>query len=417
MGRIIILGAGNMGSYIASNLAAEYDITVIDYNQANLDRIINTNIKKIKADLSNLSIVENEVKNFDLVVSALPESFGYSALKAVIKAGKNVVDISFWAQNSSRLSGIEKLARKNKVTAFIDCGIAPGFSNGIVAFFDNLLKGKTKNASIYVGGIPKDRKRGFFAPWSIPGLIEEYQRKALIVRNKRTKKVQALSITERLSFSQVGELEGAITDGLRTLPLNLKHLKNMSEFTLRYPGHFSQMKILGELGYFSEDEISTGKDKVTAYDVSQLLLKRVRDKPKYEEVLKGLGFYDKSSEHDCVNKKVSPKGIAAAVLSNLWKMRPEDKDVLVMRVQADDEKTRYTADVYAEHDGKISAMALTTGGMAALAARAVITKKFDAIGVFPLERAVKEKPNILNYFINGLQRFGVSYSQRESKLS
>ncbi|MBM3199471.1 hypothetical protein FJZ53_00945 [Candidatus Woesearchaeota archaeon] len=416
MAKIIILGAGNMGAYIAPNLATEHDVTIADYSQNVLDRITDAKIKKVQSDLSKPENVTKLATGADIVVSALPEAFGYNAVKSVIVSGKNVVDISFWEQTEPKLAELDSLAKKKKVTAFIDCGIAPGFSNGLVAFFDSLLKGKTKNASIYVGGIPKNKERGFFAPWSIAGLIEEYQRQALCVRNKKPKRVKALSTVEKISFHQVGELEGGITDGLRTLPFNLKHVSNMSEFTLRYAGHFSQMKLLSEIGYFKQEEIKLGKDKATAYDVSQFLLKKIKNKSDYEIALKDAGFYEQSFFYECANKKISPRKVAADVLSKRWKMSPEDRDVLVMRVEADDGNTKYSSDIYGEHDGKNSAMALTTGGMAALATRLILTKGFEDKGVFPLERAVKEKPEIINYFKDGLRNLGVSCSQQESKI-
>lgn len=416
MGKIAVLGAGNMGHYIASNLADGHDVTVMDYYQSNLDRITKSNIRKVKADLSDSKTVGKEVADFDIVVSALLESFGYSALEAVIKSGKNAVDISFWEQDKARLLKIEALAKKNNVTAFIDCGIAPGLSNGLVAFFDSLLEGKTRNASIYVGGIPKERGRGFFAPWSIAGLIEEYQRQALCVRNGNPERVQALSIIEKISFPHAGELEAAITDGLRTLPANLRRIGNMAEFTLRYPGHFHQMKLLGNLGYFSNDAVNAGKNRITAYGLSQMLLKKITEgKAEYEEVLAKLGLYGKTY-YNCTDKRISPRKVAADVLSRTWKMAIDDRDILVMRVQADDGKTRYAADVYAEHDGVSSAMALTTGGMAALATRVILTGKFGAKGVFPLEKVIKEKPGLLQYFIEGLQKERVSYSQYKLEL-
>lgn len=266
-------------------------------------------------------------------------------------------------------------------------------------------------------GYPR-KGRGFFAPWSISGLIEEYQRKALCIINGDTERVQALSIIEKISFPHAGELEAAITDGLRTLPANLRRINNMAEFTLRYPGHFHQMKLLGNLGYFSNGAVGVGKDRITAHGLSQMLLKKITEgRAEYEEALSRLGFHDKTCEYDCVKKRISPRKVAADVLSKAWKMAVDDRDILVMRVQADDGRIRHVADVYAEHDGVSSAMALTTGGMAALAARAMLAGKFLAKGVFPLEKVVKEKPELLQYFIEGLQRAEVSYSQYRSELS
>lgn len=412
MKKIVVLGAGNMGAYIASNLAEEYEVTLVDHSEKVLGKVTNESITKLQVDLSISETVISIIRDFDFVISALPEAFGYEALTAVIKAGKDVVDISFWEQSRDRLTEIDKLAREKKVTAFIDCGIAPGFGSAILAYFDNKLDGNTKNIKVYVGGIPKDRSRGFFAPWSIEGLIEEYQREALYVKDGTAEKIPALSIREQLHFPKVGDLEAAITDGLRSIVYNLNHVTNMAEFTLRYPGHFDQMNSLRDIGFFDAEELDVGSKTISPYGLSQILLQEPEvEKQKHETALKELGFFDEVTKYTSKENHISPRKVAVSVLSKKWAMKSDDRDVLVLRISADDEVTGYTADVYAEHDGINSAMAKTTGGMAALAARTIMTGKFGKHGVFPIENVIKAEPELMAYFIDGLQKLGVKYSQ------
>jgi saccharopine dehydrogenase-like NADP-dependent oxidoreductase len=417
MKNIVVLGAGNMGAYIASNLAGEYKVTIVDNSEISLAKVTNDNINKLQADLSKPETIISVVKDFDFVISALPEAFGYEALTSVIKAGKDVVDISFWEQSKYRLSEIDRLAKNFGITAFIDCGIAPGFGSAILADFNNKLNGNTKKVKIYVGGIPKDRSRGFFSSWSIAGLIEEYQREALCVKDGVLEKIPALSIKEDLQFPEIGGLKAAITDGLRSIAFNLGHVPNMAEFTLRYPGHFDQMNLLGKIGLFNAEYLDVGSEKITPYGLSQILLPEpVEEKQKYEIVLDELGFLDEITQYSCKENHISPREIAVSVLSKKWAMKPDDRDILVLRIQADDRKTRYTADIYAEHDGTNSAMALTTGGMAALAAQAIMTGKFGENGVFPMEKVIKTKPVLMPYFIEGMQRLGVVYTERRAEI-
>jgi saccharopine dehydrogenase-like NADP-dependent oxidoreductase len=301
---------------------------------------------------------------------------------------------------------------------FIDCGIAPGFGSAVLAYFDHKLDGRTRNVKIYVGGIPKDRNRDFFAPWSIAGLIEEYQRDALYVKNGSAKRISALSIREDLDFPGVGDLDAAITDGLRSIVYNLKHVTNMAEFTLRYPGHFDLMNQLGIIGFFDMKELDVGYKTITPYGLSQILLQNLGNvKQNYEKALKELGFYDNATKYYCMENHISPRKVAVSVLSKKWAMKPDDRDILVLRISADDGKRKFNGDVYAEHDGFNSAMALTTGGMAALAARTIITGKFVKKGVFPLEKVIKAEPGLMEYFIEGMQRLGVKYSERRSELT
>ncbi len=63
-------------------------------------------------------------------MSAVPGLLGYRTLQAVLDAGKNVVDIAFFPENPLAL---DDLARSKRVTAIVDCGVAPGMSNLLVA--------------------------------------------------------------------------------------------------------------------------------------------------------------------------------------------------------------------------------------------------------------------------------------------
>ncbi|MHA2230270.1 MAG: saccharopine dehydrogenase NADP-binding domain-containing protein, partial [Candidatus Thorarchaeota archaeon] len=107
----------------------------------------------ICADLSNSNTIKDIVKDFDLVIGALPWSIGYKALEAVIEAGKNMVDISFFGEDAL---GLDELAKENGVTAVVDCRVAPGSSNIILGYIDSILD-RTESFLCYVGGLPADR--------------------------------------------------------------------------------------------------------------------------------------------------------------------------------------------------------------------------------------------------------------------
>ena len=66
---------------------------------------------------------QNWLNTFDIVVTAVPGFMGYRTLEAVIKAGKDVVDISFFPEDALQL---DEVAKAKNVTAITDCGVAPG---------------------------------------------------------------------------------------------------------------------------------------------------------------------------------------------------------------------------------------------------------------------------------------------------
>ncbi|HMI77424.1 MAG TPA: saccharopine dehydrogenase NADP-binding domain-containing protein, partial [Ferruginibacter sp.] len=126
--QIAILGAGMVGRAMAIDLAANYKVISFDVSDRSLEMLTQKNnaVKTIKTDLSDYENYSSLLNGFDLVISAVPGFMGYKTLEAIIKAKKDVVDISFFPENALEL---DALAKENNVTAIVDCGVAPGMSN------------------------------------------------------------------------------------------------------------------------------------------------------------------------------------------------------------------------------------------------------------------------------------------------
>ena len=106
MSKIIILGSGLVGGVIAKDLANNHDITAVDISQKNLN--LPPNIKTICLDITNKQLLQNTIKDFDIVVGAVPGFLGFEMMKSVIEAGKNIVDISFFPEDPFELDDISK---------------------------------------------------------------------------------------------------------------------------------------------------------------------------------------------------------------------------------------------------------------------------------------------------------------------
>ena len=94
MANIIILGAGLVGGVMAKDLAKKHNVTSVDICKKNLKKL--KNISTICADISDRKTLQKIIKDYDLVVGAVPGFMGYKVMKDVIEQGKNIVDISFW---------------------------------------------------------------------------------------------------------------------------------------------------------------------------------------------------------------------------------------------------------------------------------------------------------------------------------
>ena len=347
--KIIVLGAGLVGNVIARDLAEDSNnqVSIVDINQETLDKLTsNYDLNGICADLSNPNIISDLVKDFDLVIGALPGFMGYQALKTIIEAGKNVVDISFFGEDPFSL---HELAKEKGVTAVVDCGIAPGLSNIVLGYIDSILE-ETLSFLCFVGGLPVERDWPFEykAPFSPVDVIEEYVRLARYVEDSEIVVKPALSEPELIDFPEVGTLEVFNTDGLRSL-LRTMNIPFMKEKTLRYPGHIEIMKIFRETGFFSNEAVKVnGKD-------------------------------------------IIPLDITSKLLFDKWKLNEGDEDLTVLRISIEGikegKKVRYSYDMLDRYDkmNGIISMARTTGYTCTAVARQIIQGNFTRKGICPPE--------------------------------
>ncbi len=367
--QIAILGAGMVGRAMAIDLQQKYSVTSFDVSEQSLDILSKKNklIKTVKSDLSNFENYPTLLQNFDYVICAVPGFMGYNALQAIINAGKNVVDISFFPEDALTL---DNLAKQKNVTAIVDCGVAPGMSNLILGYHNANMT--ITNFECMVGGLPKKRVKPFEykAPFSPIDVLEEYTRPARYVENSCIISKPALSDAELLNFEPVGTLESFNTDGLRSILFTMGHIPNMKEKTLRYPGHIDLMKGLIAAGFLSTEKIN------------------------------GLA--------------TTPMEFTSKLLFNQWKLGEEEPEFTLMQINISDKTKTITYNLYDEYDAttKTSSMSRTTGYTATAALNMLIDDHFKEKGVFPPELVGKYE-NCFNYMLGYLKERNVLYTKSE----
>jgi len=241
--RVLILGAGNIGTVVAYDLAKDFEVTVVDVSDSALSTVKGF-AEPLKFDVTQREKLQELMRRYELVIDTLPGKFGLYILKSAINAGRDIVDVSFMPENPLELQA--------DITAVVDAGFAPGLSNILLGHIYKEL-GELEKALIRVGGLPQDPEPPLYytSTWSPEDLLEEYTRKARIVKDGKIVEIDPLS--------QIGKahLAGYVfeefpSDGLRTLLYTIK-AKNMEERTLRWPGHLEKIKVLKELGFFAPE--------------------------------------------------------------------------------------------------------------------------------------------------------------------
>lgn len=378
MKNIIVLGAGMVGSTIAIDLSNKHKITLTDFNQEALSKAEQkcNDLTIQLLDVTDKNTLQETIKKFDLVVCAVPGFLGFETLKSIIEAEMNVIDISFFSENSLEL---DALAKEKNITAIVDCGVAPGMDNVILGYYNEKMK--LTDFECLVGGLPKVKKWPFCykAPFSPIDVIEEYTRPARYVENGKMITREALTDCEFVEFDNVGTLESFNSDGLRSIMFTMPHIKNMKEKTLRYPGHVEYVRVLKESGFFNTKEIEVN------------------------------------------GTKISPLDFTSKVLFNEWKLGETEEEITIMRVTVKGENIdgKIEEITYTLHDEycsetKTSSMARTTGYTASAAANLFLEGEFTEKGVFPPELVGKYE-YCFHYFLNYLKERNIHY-KKNSKL-
>lgn len=372
--KILIVGTGNIGSVIARDLAENMtsaEIVIADKNQRQAEQNAATigrkEVSGISLDVFDRKILINTLKRFDLVVGALPGEIGYKLLEACVNAKVNMVDVSFMPENPLALS---KAAAKAGATIIPDCGVAPGLSHMLVQRGVSKLD-EVENAQIMVGGLPEKPipPLGYTVTWSVEGLIDEYMRKARIIKDGKVTEVDALDQVEEVEFPGVGKLEAFYSDGLRTLLKTVKGVKNMAEKTLRYPGHIEKIRLLRDLGLLSDSPI------------------------------------------EVAGASVPPRKVTLRLLEKKLK-RPDIPDILAMLVQVDGTKdgklTKYCYQILDRYDKKsgVTAMARTTAYTASCVAQLLAKKAIKTKGMIPPEK-LGEDEKVFKKLLSMLKKRGI----------
>ena len=353
---------------MAKDLYKNHEVTSVDKDNKALENLKIKGIKTIEADLSNAEGVKSVVKDFDLVINAVPGFMGFNTLKGIIEAGRNVVDISFFSEDAFEL---DALAKEKGVIAITDCGVAPGMCNIILGYHNARMQ--VNKYECLVGGLPMVREWPFEykAVFSPIDVIEEYIRPARYMENGQIIIKEALSDTELLFFENIGTLESFNTDGLRSLIHTMK-IPDMIEKTMRYPGTINYIRALRESGFFSHEPLE----------------------------INGV--------------EIRPVDVTAKLLYKKWKLKPGEEDFTIMRITIEgmenNKPKKYVYELL-DHYEKASStlsMARSTGYTCTAVANLVLDGKFTQKGICPPEFIGPDEDNfkaVMSY----LQDRGVVY--------
>ncbi len=295
--RYAVVGSGRQGTAAAFDMAKfgeadEVILADIVLSRARraatrVNRLVGKRIAyPVQADVRKDSTVLKALEDVDVFLSAVPYFFNLGLSKLALKARASMVDLGGNTGIVRKQLALSHRAQKAGITIIPDCGMGPGLNLTMSIYAMELLD-FPEHVYVYDGGLPQDPK----PPWdyeltfNVEGLTNEYHGNATFIRDGKIAEVPSFSEFEEVDFPPVGRLEAIVTaGGMSTAPWSfLGKLKTYQNKTLRYPGHWAQMKAFHDLGLFELEPIEVDGKKVVPRHVFHALFepqvtpKKIRD--------------------------------------------------------------------------------------------------------------------------------------------
>lgn len=295
--KVLILGKGKIGEAIAYYL------------------------KKVKT-VEKITFFDKgkNVKDFDILIGALPSEVGDKGLKMALKYKKDLIDISD-VSTSFYLKNKKEILKKG-IRVIPGCGISPGLVN-LISGHGSVFFDKIDNIEIGAGTLCGEKKFFFPATWCFEDLIEEHFYGATIVRNGKKIKLPPFAGYKTNNLKGVGDFESYFAQEWSSLFYTLK-VKNISFRVIRPVGFFHFFQFFKNYGFLERKNLAFAKKIITKKKKDNLTLAYVkiagiRKRKKRES------FWQVSSFSKATEKMNSMQKITALVSVVIFKLLSENE--------------------------------------------------------------------------------------------
>ncbi|MFH1219709.1 MAG: saccharopine dehydrogenase C-terminal domain-containing protein [Candidatus Eisenbacteria bacterium] len=351
-----VVGAGRQGIAAAYDLGKFGDadeILLLDIDEALARRAaegLNALLKRkvargIGADVGDIGRLRTILKGVKAFIGGVHFPFNPALTDLAIEIKSNMCD--FGGNTGVVRAQLERDAdaRRAGVTIVPDCGMGPGLNVSLATYVMSLLD-EPREVLIWDGGLPQNPE----PPWNyamtfnIGGLTNEYCGHAYFLRRGKITEVPCFGGYEVLDFPPpLGTLEAFVTSGgLSTAPWTFEgRLERLENKTLRYPGHWAQLKAFADLGLLETEPIAVDGKTVVPRDMFHALFEPQIFKPEVRDVcvmrVKGIGkkngreteavvelidYYDPATGFTAMQRLTGWHASIIAILATRGKVRP-----------------------------------------------------------------------------------------------
>jgi lysine 6-dehydrogenase len=281
-----VLGAGRQGTACAydlirfgeadSVLLADLSVERALAAAARVNQLLDTDkARGLQLDVTDAPVLVATLRGIDAFLSAVPYRSNLEITRAAVEAGASMCDLGGNTDLVREQLKLDPEAKSAGISIVPDCGQVPGMGTTLMVYTMSLLD-EAEEALMWDGGLPQNPRPPFdyLLTFNVAGLTNEYAESPIFLRDGKPTQVPTIGELEEIEFPPpVGRLEAFTTGGgVSTMPWTFEgKLRTLQNKTVRYPGHFAQLRAFYDLGLWSTDPVQVGDQEVVPRDLFHTL--------------------------------------------------------------------------------------------------------------------------------------------------
>jgi saccharopine dehydrogenase-like NADP-dependent oxidoreductase len=438
--KILILGAGRSSTYLIDYLAKKaldsgWLITVgdMELEPARKKTEVYPHVQAILFDVFDQKQREKQISQADVVISMLPTVYHIHVARACMRFNKHLLTASYV---SSEIRELNIEATHKNLLILMEMGLDPGIDHMSAMRVINRIKnqgGKVVSYKSYCGGLmdtqADENPWNYKFTWNPRNVVVAGQGMVKYIAGGQYKYIPAHQVfarAEQIDVQDFGPLEAyGNRDSLSYREAyGLADVKTMLRGTLRPVGFCPSWQVLVRLGLTDSVHRIENTENMTYRDWVRTFLGE-SDLPiekqianylgldEHSEEMKRLEWLDILSDEKITLPNATPAEILQFVLERKWKLKPEEKDIIVMQHEFEYElngetKHLVTSLIVRGEDNIHTAMAKTVGLPIAVAAKLLLEGQIKERGV-----QIPVHPDIYEPVLDELENLGITFREYE----
>jgi lysine 6-dehydrogenase len=298
-----VVGGGRQGTAAAYDMAkfgdasqvliADVSLEAAKKSAARVNGLIGKEFAKAhQVDVTDHDQLKDFLSNVDSFLSAVPYWHNPAITRVAIEAGACMTDLGGNTDLVKEQMQFSPQAKKVDIAIIPDCGQVPGMGTSLTVYAMSLLD-ETDEVMMWDGGNPLHPKPPFnyILTFNIAGLTNEYYGVANFIRNGQIEQVPTFMEEdyEIVEFPEpIGKMEAFVAGGgTSTMPWSFEgKLKTLWNKTLRWPGHFAEWKAYTQAGLLEIEPVEVQGVSVSPRELLHTLLEpKIRAKPEEADLV------------------------------------------------------------------------------------------------------------------------------------